>query len=77
MPSARNRPPKKTEEITIIRGCVANGERTPVGATILVSPSSANLLVGSKLAVRGNESKAKKKTAKKVAKSKPPVDAQR
>ena len=59
-------------EVEIIKGCIANGERTPVGAVIMVSPSTANILLGSSLAVL-----AKKKPKKKAAKAKPVVDAQR
>ena len=73
MPSKRNKPPEKTEEVTITKGRIANGERTPEGATILVSPSDANLLVGSNLATRDSASKPKKKAAK----AKPPVNAER
>lgn len=72
MPSIRNKPPEKTIEVEIVKGCIANGERTPVGAVIMVSPSEANILLGSSLAVP-----AKKKPKKKAAKAKPVVDAQR
>ena len=71
MPSIRNKPPEKTEEVTLTRSCVANGERQAAGATILVSPQTANLLVGQNLAVPGKAAK------KKAAKAKPVVEAER
>ena len=72
MPSIRNKPPQKTIKVEIIKGCIANGERTPVGAVIMVSPQTANILLGSNLAVP-----AKDKPKKKAAKAIPVVDAQR
>ena len=72
MPSARNKPPEKTESITLLRSCIANGERQAAGANLLVAPSTANLLIGSGMAVAGE-----KKAAKKKAKAKPAVDATR
>ena len=72
MPSARNKPPEKTESITLLRSCVANGERQAAGANLMVSPSAANLLIGNGFAVAGD-----KKPAKKKAKAKPAVDATR
>jgi hypothetical protein len=76
MPRARKPSEEdKTVEVTIVKGCIANGERQPVGATLKVTPSDASLLYYAGLAVEG---KAKKKTQpKKVAKAKPPVDAER
>tara|TARA_R100001594_G_scaffold93321_1_gene127641 strand:- start:1818 stop:2045 length:228 start_codon:yes stop_codon:yes gene_type:complete len=75
MPRAnKSRDEDKTVEVTITKGCIANGERQPAGATIKVTPAAASMLLYSGNAVEG---KAKKKTAKKVAKSKPPVDAER
>jgi hypothetical protein len=41
MPSARNKPPEKTESITLLQSCVANGERQAAGANLLVTPSAA------------------------------------
>tara|TARA_R110000824_G_scaffold238709_3_gene427430 strand:+ start:732 stop:950 length:219 start_codon:yes stop_codon:yes gene_type:complete len=72
MPSARNNPPEKTEGVTLLKSCVANGERQAAGANLMVTPNAANLLIGSGLAVAGD-----KKPAKKQAKAKPAVDATR
>ena len=76
MPSIKNNPPKKTIEVKILKGCIANGERTKAGSIITVAPNSADLLIYSKLAIL-TEDIPKKKTSKKVAKAKPPVDAER
>ena len=65
----------KTVQVTIVKGCIANGERQSVGASLKVTPSDASILFYGGFAVEG---KAKKKTQpKKVAKAKPPVDAER
>ena len=72
MPSARHKPPEKTKSITLVRACVANGERQAAGTSLMVSPSAANLLIGNGLAVAGE-----KKAAKKKAKAKPAVEATR
>ena len=76
MPRARKPSEEdKTVEVTIVNGCIANGERQPAGATIKVTPQAASMVFYSGNAVEG---KAKKKTQpKKVAKAKPPVDAER
>ncbi|MAB55920.1 MAG: hypothetical protein CL524_00035 [Aequorivita sp.] len=64
----------KTVEVTILKGCIADGKRQPVGATIKITPADASILFYSGFAVEG---KAKKKATSKKAKAKPPVDAER
>ena len=74
MPSARTNPPEKTESVTLLRGCVANGEGQKEGSTIMVSVHEAHILIGNGQAVRAEVAP---KAAKNQAKAKPAVDATR
>ena len=77
MPSVRTNPPEKTESVTLLRGCVANGEGQKEGSTIMVSAQEAHILIGNGQAVRAEGAPKAAKAKKKAAKAKPPVDAER
>tara|TARA_X000001382_G_scaffold40918_1_gene27419 strand:+ start:412 stop:639 length:228 start_codon:yes stop_codon:yes gene_type:complete len=64
----------KTVEITIIDGVIVNSERQKKGNVIKVTENDASYLIKINKAVAG---KIKKASSKKVAKAKPPVDAER
>lgn len=71
MPSIRNHPPAPTTDVTLLRSCIAAGEKQQAGAVVKVSAADANLLIGSGMAELGAtapEPKAKRgRPKKKVA----------
>lgn len=72
MPSIRNKPPKTSVKVTILRGTHANGAKVKAGEVIQVTRADASLLCYAGHAVRGEQA-----PAKKVARSKPAVTAER
>tara|TARA_Y100000356_G_C11253798_1_gene288767 strand:- start:18 stop:227 length:210 start_codon:yes stop_codon:yes gene_type:complete len=68
MPSARTNPPEKNATVTIIRGCIANGERQAEGSTVAVSAQTAAILIAAGQAVPATEKPKKTKLKPKTDK---------
>lgn len=75
MPRTYKTPPPKNVPVTILRGTKANGTNVYEGDQIMVDLRSANLLCGQGMAARGHEAKPKAKA--KVARGRPPANAER